>query len=178
MVRRRLSEVAIDLFAEYGFDVVTVEQVAAAAGVSARSVHRYFPAKEDMVVGELAAYGDVVRDALRDRPAEEPVMASLHAAYAAMLRSRPQTARDKVAIRLLSSVPSLDARNVQKHLAWAELLIPLVARRFVGGDADLRARVLVQSSLSTFTVALAAWAKEHETRDVHDVLEVAFHALY
>lgn len=79
MVRQRLADVAIDPFVERGFECVTVKQVAAAAGISVRSVHRYFPAKEDMVVGTLAAYGSSVRDALELRPAGESVMESLHA---------------------------------------------------------------------------------------------------
>ncbi|MEU5872211.1 TetR family transcriptional regulator [Glycomyces sp. NPDC047369] len=177
LVRQQLSDVAVDLFAEQGFERVTVEQVAAAAGVSVRSVHRYFPAKEDLVVGPLAAYGEDVRAALAERPADEPVMASLHAAFAAMLRQRPQTQRDKVAIRLLSSTPSLQARNAEKHLAWAKLLEPLITKRLAGEDAELRGRVLVQAGLGAFATALSAWAEEGEARDLHEVLQIAFRAL-
>ncbi len=177
LVRQQLSDVAVDLFAEHGFERITVEQVAAAAGVSVRSVHRYFPAKEDMVVGPLAAYGEDVRGALEGRPADEPVMASLHAAFATMLSQRPQTQRDKVAIRLLLSTPSLQARNAEKHLAWAKLLEPLIAERLVGEDAELRARVLVQASLGAFSTALSVWADEAETREVHEVLQIAFRTL-
>lgn len=177
MVRQRLADVAIDLFAAEGFECVTVEQIAATAGISVRSVHRYFPAKEDMVVGTLASYGSSVQDALEQRPVEEPVMDSLHAAYAAMLRTRPQTQRDKVAIRLLSSTPALHARNAEKHLVWAELLEPIVAQRLDGDDIALRSRVLVQASLGAFSAVLSAWADAGETRDVHELLDVAFGAL-
>lgn len=174
IVRQRLADIAIDLFAEHGFECVTVEQIAATAGISVRSVHRYFPAKEDMVVGTLAAYGTFVRDALNGRPVEEPIMESLHVAYATMLRLRPQTQRDKVAIRLLSSTPSLHARNAEKHLAWADLLEPIVADRMPADDAPLRSRVLVQASLGAFSAALSAWADIRETRDLHELLDVAF----
>lgn len=177
MVRQRLSDVAVDLFAEHGFENVTVEQVAAAAGVSTRSVHRYFPAKEDMVIGTLADYGHLVSEAFEGRAIEEPVTESLHVAFAAMLSSRPQTERDKIAVRLLSSKPSLRARNVEKHLLWAEILTPIVARRLTGDDVLLRARVLVQASLGAFDVALITWADSRETRDLHDVLRIAFRAL-
>lgn len=177
VVRQQLSDVAIDLFAEHGFECVTVEQVAAASGISTRSVHRYFTAKEDMVVGTLAANGELVREALEARPAEEPVMTSLHAAYGAMLRSRPQTDRDRIAIRLLSSTPSLRARNVEKHLAWAELLTPVVAARLDGTDIPVRARALVQASLSALNVAMIAWADSDEARELGAILDVAFRDL-
>lgn len=177
LVRQQLSDIAIDLFAEHGFESVTVEQVASAAGISARSVHRYFPAKEDMVVGMLAAHGEFVRDAFTAQPADEPVMESLHAAYVSMLHRRPQTPRDKVAIRLLSSAPALRARNVEKHLLWAELLTPVVAERLDGADVPLRAEVLVQASLGAFSIALTAWAETDEMRDLDEFLDIAFRDL-
>ena len=46
-VRSHVAAVAVGLFASEGFDEVTVEQIAAAAGISPRSFHRYFAAKED-----------------------------------------------------------------------------------------------------------------------------------
>lgn len=177
MVRQQLSDVAIDLFAEGGFENVTVEQVASAAGVSARSVHRYFPAKEDMVIGTLADYGQRVAEAFAARTTDERVMESLHAAYATMLGSREQTDRDKTAIRLLSSTPSLRARNFEKHLHWADILTPIVAQRLDGDHALLRAKVIVQASLCAFDVALATWAESDDMHGLQETLSTTFRAL-
>lgn len=176
-VRQRLADVALDLFAEHGFDAVTVEQVADAAGISARSLHRYFRSKEDMVIGVPESYGDLVRVALEDRPADEPVMRSLLAAYTAMMGSRAQTERDRVAMRLLSTTPSLRARNMEKHSLWSEMLAPIVAQRLSGDDVDLRARALVQASLGAFTLALTTWGDAGEDRSVQDLLLVTFRDL-
>ncbi|MBT2554135.1 TetR family transcriptional regulator [Arthrobacter sp. ISL-5] len=177
VVRQRLSDVAVDLFAERGFEGVTVEQVAAAAGVSARSVHRYFPAKEDMVIGTLADYGERVAEAFAARTTDERAIESLYAAYATMLSTREQTDRDKIAIRLLSSTPSLRARNFEKHLQWAEILTPIVAQRLHGNHALLRAKVIVQASLCAFDVALATWAETDEMQGLQEILSATFGAL-
>ncbi|MBT2585398.1 TetR family transcriptional regulator [Arthrobacter sp. ISL-95] len=177
VVRQRLSDVAIDLFAERGFEGVTVEQVAAAAGVSTRSVHRYFPAKEDMVVGTLTDYGERVAEAFAARTTDERAIKSLHAAYSTMLGTRAQTDRDKIAIRLLSSTPSLRARNFEKHLQWAELLTPVVAHRLNGDHALIRAKVIVQASLCAFDVALATWAETDEMQGLQEILSTTFGAL-
>lgn len=56
--RRRLVEVAIELFSAQGYAEVTMSHIAAAGGVAKGSVYRYFPSKE--------ALFDVVVDALVD----------------------------------------------------------------------------------------------------------------
>ncbi len=62
---RRVQSAALDLFDERGFDNVTVEQVAAAAGVSASTVYRHFHTKEGLVLhDELDADGLVALDVL------------------------------------------------------------------------------------------------------------------
>jgi AcrR family transcriptional regulator len=45
------EQIALELFAEHGFRNVTFDAIAEAAGVSARTLFRYFPTKEDFLVG-------------------------------------------------------------------------------------------------------------------------------
>ncbi|MFE0423965.1 TetR family transcriptional regulator [Streptomyces sp. NPDC058953] len=56
--RRALSDTAIALFVERGFDAVPVTEIAAAAGVSKPTLFRYFPAKEDLVLYRFADHED------------------------------------------------------------------------------------------------------------------------
>src|SRR4051812_44741480 len=64
---RALELIALDLFSEQGFDDTTVEQIAAAAGVSSRTFFRYFESKASVLwhdfdheVAELrAAFAEV-----------------------------------------------------------------------------------------------------------------------
>ncbi|WP_367824953.1 TetR family transcriptional regulator [Microbacterium sp. LMI13-1-1.1] len=86
-VRDHVAQVGIDLFAERGFDAVTVEEIAANVGISARSFHRYFPTKEDSVIGETRVGGELVTDAFAARPLDETVWESLAAAFGALLDS-------------------------------------------------------------------------------------------
>uniref|UniRef100_A0AAU2UXG5 TetR/AcrR family transcriptional regulator n=1 Tax=Streptomyces sp. NBC_00003 TaxID=2903608 RepID=A0AAU2UXG5_9ACTN len=53
-----VSETAIALFLERGFDKVSVAEVAAAAGISKPTLFRYFPAKEDLVLHRFADHED------------------------------------------------------------------------------------------------------------------------
>ena len=177
-VRARISEVAIGMFAEHGFDEVTVEEVAAAVGISARSFHRYFPAKEDAVLGDSRPWGEYVRDALAARPPGESAWASLRAAFESLLAlSDRHGEQQKRTMRVLGSTASLRARNLEKHLLWEQMLTPLVAERMTGGDTALRARAIVQSALACFDTALTAWAEPGETRSPAELLAISFAAL-
>lgn len=57
-----VSDTAIRLFLEKGFDAVSVAEVAAAAEISKPTLFRYFPAKEDLVLYRFADHeGDAAR---------------------------------------------------------------------------------------------------------------------
>jgi AcrR family transcriptional regulator len=47
--RRSLARIAMDLFEAEGFDAVTMDDIAAAAGLSRRTLFRMFPSKADLV---------------------------------------------------------------------------------------------------------------------------------
>lgn len=178
-VRARIAAVAIERFDTDGFDEVTVEQIAAEVGISARSFHRYFPAKEDAVVGDPARHREALADAFRARSAAEPVWSALREAFVEMVGrgsgDDPETGRRSV--RVMTSTPSLRARNLEKHQAWADALTPLVEARLGGTDVTLRARTLVQAALGCFDVAVSTWATEDDAdaivvmRRAFDVIE-------
>jgi AcrR family transcriptional regulator len=177
-VRARITEVALDLFAEHGFDQVTVDQIAAAAGMSGRTFHRYFPAKEDVVVGEPERWGEFVRDTFAGRPADEPVWDSLLSTFQAfigLLAQDGRAQRGKVAMRLLVSTASLRARNLEKHQLWGHMLLPLVAARLADDeDTALRAEIVVQAALACLDVAFTTWANTDDDTTISELLDRSF----
>ncbi|MEU9351797.1 helix-turn-helix domain-containing protein [Streptomyces griseoloalbus] len=59
---RTVSDTAIRLFLERGFDAVSVAEVAASAEISKPTLFRYFPAKEDLVLYRIADHeGEAAR---------------------------------------------------------------------------------------------------------------------
>lgn len=80
-VLNEIAEVALKLFTERSYETVTIDDIATAAGLSRRSVFRYFSTKEDIVVGKFDFVADDMLAELRARPAGEPVWQSLRRAF-------------------------------------------------------------------------------------------------
>ena len=68
--KHAIQEHALRLFVEKGYDATTVEEIAAAAGVSHMTFFRYFPRKEEVV--EYDEYDPLLGDLVAARPADEP----------------------------------------------------------------------------------------------------------
>lgn len=90
MTRQALIETAEDMFAERGFDNVTVVEIADAVNVAAKTVFTYFPAKEDLVFhGENAMCVNLIT-AIRDREVGQTPLDAVGALLATMMRSAPR----------------------------------------------------------------------------------------
>jgi AcrR family transcriptional regulator len=68
-MRQSIFETASRLFAERGFDAVTVAEVARAANVSEMTVFNYFPTKEDLCFAGMEFFEERLLDAVRGRAA-------------------------------------------------------------------------------------------------------------
>ncbi|TQS41090.1 TetR family transcriptional regulator [Cryptosporangium phraense] len=124
-VRHDILSAASDLFAERGFEDVTVEEVAEAAGVSKKTVFNYFPAKEDLVFSRFDERENELIAAVRHRPAGTSVLDSFRAsalAYCDQLADAgPGTQRGRV-FTLIEQSPVLARRWHQLRNHYLEVL--------------------------------------------------------
>ncbi|TQS46155.1 TetR/AcrR family transcriptional regulator [Cryptosporangium phraense] len=67
--RERIADVAAGLFAEHGYEAVSVIDVARAANVSDQTVYNYFPAKQDLVLDRVDEFLELYRRAVLERGA-------------------------------------------------------------------------------------------------------------
>ncbi|MEU5776754.1 helix-turn-helix domain-containing protein [Streptomyces venezuelae] len=111
-----ISETAIALFLEKGFEKVSVAEVAATAEVSKPTLFRYFASKEDLVLHRFADHEDEAARTVAARPTGLTALDALHRHFLAGLdRHDPVTglndAEGVLAFhRLLYGTPSLVAR--------------------------------------------------------------------
>jgi AcrR family transcriptional regulator len=116
--RELIAETARRLFAERGFEAVTVAEIARAADVSTQTVFNYFPTKEDLVYWRLESFEAELLGTIRDRAEGESALTAFGRFVRAprgMLGSYDPEARERLAAvtRMIVESPSLLAREQQ-----------------------------------------------------------------
>ena len=116
--RQQIVDVAQALFAERGFENVTVADIASRADVAVQTVFNHFPSKEDIFFAERAEWVDGFADAVRSRPTGVSPLTALREhcmtavrRYLRLLR-RPEV---QVVIATLEASPALRAFERELH---------------------------------------------------------------
>ncbi|MFI5938000.1 TetR family transcriptional regulator [Actinoplanes sp. NPDC051494] len=180
-VRADIAATAMRLFLERGFDAVTMEQIATEAGISRRSLFRYFATKEDIALGDVAERGARIQELLEARPASEGPWEALRAALQTVVEEgefTPEWARKTS--EMFHGTPSLRARQMEKQSRWHGQLVPDVERRLgvaPGSVTDPRATAIVASALACLDAAVEAWIKDGGARPVEEFYDRAVAAV-
>ncbi|MBO9042016.1 TetR family transcriptional regulator [Curtobacterium flaccumfaciens] len=168
-----VSLVALRLFDDQGFDAVSMDDVAAAAGVSRRSLFRLFPNKAALVWGGLDEFAARFREALRSRPTDEPSAVALRAAYrigATFPDDAVEVTRHR--LRVIRANPSLEHVGAATVTALTDEILRYVAERDGVTADDLAVAVRAHTLAAAASAALTWWALHGDGRP-EDVLERA-----
>ncbi|MEI5524810.1 TetR family transcriptional regulator [Streptomyces brasiliscabiei] len=178
-VRAQLAQVAFELFLRDGFDKVTLDDLASAAGVSRSTFLRYFGTKEDAVLGAFDAHGTWVADALRARPADEDDWTALRRALDTVIQRYHQDPAGSLATaRLVRDTPALCARQLEKQHGWRPTLArALAARHGSSGPPALAETVRAAAAIDCLTIALDHWTASDGDLDLVALLDEAFATL-
>jgi TetR/AcrR family transcriptional regulator, regulator of mycofactocin system len=161
--RLRIEQAALELFTREGFDEVTTDQVADAAGISRRTYFRHFATKADAVWGDFT--GHVLRLAALLAAADDrrPVLVSIYDAYVEvnaypdadlpMLRQR---------LRLIFREPALQAHSQVRYAEVDRVVAEHVARRTGAAPTALVPRLVATSTRAAATTAFEVWLADEE----------------
>jgi len=159
--RRLIYETAARLFAERGFESVTVAEIAREAEVSEVTVFNYFPTKDDLFFGGMEFFEDTLIEAVRSRP---PGMSVLAAFREPVLDGLPRLGTDEAArlivksATLINASPSLQVRERELVARYTEILARLIAEES-GAEADDVEATGVATALMGSQRALVAYVR-------------------
>ncbi len=179
LVANELTEAALQLLALKGFDAVTIDEIATAAGVSKRTFFRYFASKEDVVVQFLADMGTGIHAELAARPLEErPSVTLRHAVrvpLAACTDHADHADRARRVVQLILRTPALYARFLEHQARWRDDLAAELAHRLeLAPDTDLYPRLAAGMALTAFDAVLHRWSGSDGAEDPHELIDRAF----
>ncbi|QHC29226.1 TetR/AcrR family transcriptional regulator [Streptomyces sp. HF10] len=182
--RRRISDIATELFRARGFDAVTVAEVARAAEVSAMTVFNYFPHKEDLLLDRIPEAADLFATAVRERAPDEAPLAALRRLALRLADERhPLSAVGENYVpfwRIVIGSPALRAR-AREGVEEVETALAAALADAGTPDPDLLAALAVAAYRTVFVTTarrllagepVAPVAEDHRAR-----LERAFTAL-
>lgn len=178
-VRARLAQVAVELFRREGFDQVTANEIAAAAGVSRSTFLRYFRTKEEAVLSAFEENCEAAADALRARPAQEDDWTALRHAMDALTRPYFENMADSLALaRLIDESAALRARRLEMLSGWQAVLAGILAERASRpGEVSLGSRVAAAAAMACLNITVEQWTAADGTLDLSDLLDEAFATL-
>ena len=156
--RARVERAALELFALRGFDAVTTEEVADAAGISRRTFFRHHPTKADAVWGDFARHVARLAELLRDADPTRPILAAVCRAYVDVNDYGPDdlpVLRQRM--RLILTEPALQAHSQLRYAEIDRVVAEYVARRTGEAPTDLLPRLVGASTRAAAMTAFAVW---------------------
>jgi len=181
-VRTELTDVAMDLFMRQGYESTTVDEIATAAGISRRSLFRYFASKEAIIFDNLEDVGEQLVVALAERPADEDPWTALRRSFDLITAFNERNPERTLAFHeMLQGTAVLKARYYEKQMRWRELLVPDIEVRLGavrGNDVhDPCAMAFVGAALACLDAANNAWRLAQGRVDVVRLLDNAMRAV-
>lgn len=176
--RQQIENVAWELFTTQGFDETTVQQIADAANVAPRTFFRYFPTKEAVLYPELDGLLDELAVAFAGRPADEPALVSLIAAFDSIGdRMNDDRGRQFERFELLKrSGAGTSSEFVTQRVT--ERLAQIVRERYEGQpDADLRAQLAAGVISTLMQISTEQWLAKGASGDMDDEAKYCFDLL-
>jgi AcrR family transcriptional regulator len=157
----RIQAEGMRLFLDKGFEATTLDEVAAAAEVSRRTLLNYFGSKEEIVFSTKADFPQLIVDAVAARPVEEPLLDMVEGALAEVA-ARFQTPQTLALTRLIHDTPSLQAGDHAKYERVERLLAQALAARKGLAPDDVACRVVAGTAVSIMKLTGEAWLAHPE----------------
>jgi len=175
--RAALREHALRLFRDQGYQATTVEQIAAAAGVSHMTFFRYFPVKEDVVLSD--SYDPLMAGLLARTPATWPAHERIRTALRQGLAQVYAADRDILLAqnKLIAATPALRDRLWADQIATQQLFLRALSGAAGDHSPSLRTRVTVAACLAAASTAILAWVESDGAAELPDLIDQAFEAV-
>ncbi|MCE7010705.1 TetR/AcrR family transcriptional regulator [Kibdelosporangium philippinense] len=158
--RQLIADKAFELFTEHGFDETTVEQIAAAAEVGPRTLYRYFPTKETLIVNFVESQLFSALDRMREQPDDVPVTEAMYALIdSVVLTTAVHESRVLAIYELAGRTESVNAQFSSIWFRWRAAVADEISRRSKRRGGDMAASLAAATVGFVIDVTVHAWVE-------------------
>lgn len=166
--RGRLARVALELYAERGFEQTTVGDIAERAGVTERTYFRHFADKREVLFDGSDALRTHIVDAIRDAPAGQTPIEVVGEAFASagtILEERRDHAQRRAGV--IAANPSLQERELFKMATLTGAATQALRARGVPGPT---AALAASAGVTAFSVGFETWVADPAPADLPAII--------
>ncbi|PRI16901.1 mycofactocin system transcriptional regulator [Mycobacterium shigaense] len=171
---QHITDVAIELFVNHGFAEVSVDDVAQAAGISRRTLFRYYASKNAILWGDFDTHLAHLEDLLDAVDPQVRLGAALRAALLAFNTfDESETVGHRQRMRVILQTAELQAYSMTMYAGWRGVMAAFVARRLNRKTDDPLPQTVAWTMLGVALSAYEHWLGD-ESVTLPDALGYAF----
>lgn len=172
-----IQRAAMRLFNAHGFEEVTMDEIAETAGISRRTLFRYFATKHDLVWGDFEANLIHMRQLLEEYSVDAPLREAVRHAVIEFNRvPRSEIVVHRQRMRMILDVPGLQAHSTLKYAAWRKVISDFLTDRGVAARASWYPELIAHLCLAASLSAYETWLSTPRS-DLSALLEDAYAVL-
>ena len=173
---QRIAEVGLSLFLRKGYDATTLDEIAAAAGISRRTFFYYFKSKDEVLLAYLGGYAVTLKALVLESAAagEPPDVA--RAALLKIVASFPETQMIATA-RLIRESKVLQARRHATYLQLEQAIYEGLCELWPQKQRRDGLRLVAMASIGALRLASDAWLRQDGKRPLAKGIRDAFRIL-
>jgi AcrR family transcriptional regulator len=176
--RRRLMQAAVRLAARRGWAETTVDDIAAAAGVSPRTFFRYFPTKVDVLFGDEPERMAILEGALRERAPGESVLAAVRRGVLGWLMEFMDDPDLYVSrARLAFENPDILGAALVRFAYLEDVVAAAAADELGAGDEEVKPRLIGAVSTAAIRATSQTWVARKGQGDPREIVNESFDLL-
>ena len=172
--RTRLTQAAIKLYSERGFDETTVAEIAREAGLTERTFFRHFADKREVLFSGAAQLQELMVGAVRNAPADAPPMDAVAVGVEAAATVLQDRNYSRMRQALIARNPILQERELIKMASLAAAFADALRQR---GVREPAASVTAEAGIAVFRISFERWVLSADQRDFLGLILETFEEL-
>ena len=149
--RETIARAAHELFAERGYHVTTLPDIAEAADVSTRTIFAYFPSKEDILFSDFPLMKEALAQALAERPEGVDALETVREFILSTVGIEKSELDEQLG-RCVHNDETLRSHLRARLAQLEELIAPAIAKDIGAPADDLRPQLVAASLTAAFNV--------------------------